>query len=87
MKYAKKICMENHYTLTCFIIRITGELLQTATLKGLVIIYHLSVGGAGAGVKGFAGGGLCWSHDYLIPLRAVLYIFMIPTLPPSFPIH
>ena len=51
--------MENHYTLTCFIIRITGELLQTATLKGLVIIYHLSVGGAGVGVKGFAGGGLC----------------------------
>ena len=81
MKYAKKICMENHYTLTCFIIRITGELLQTATLKGLVIIYHLSVGGAGAGVKGFAGGGLCWSHDYLKPLRAVLYIFIIPTLP------
>ena len=37
--------------------------------------------GAGAGVKGFAGGGLCWSHDYLKPLRAVLYIFIIPTLP------
>ena len=74
--------MENHYTLTSFfIIRITGELLQTATLKGLVIIYHLSVGEAGAGVKGFAGGGLCWSHDYLQPLRAVLYIFIIPTLP------
>ena len=48
--------MENHYTLTSFfIIRITGELLQTAILKGLVIIYHLSGGGAGAGVKGFAG--------------------------------
>ena len=39
--------------------------------------------GAGAGVKGSAGEGLCWSHDYLIPL----YIFMIPTLPLSFPIH
>ena len=55
MKYAKKICMENHYTLTCFIIRITGELLQTATLKGLVIIYHLSGGGGGC-----RGEGLCW---------------------------
>ena len=82
--------MENLYTLTSFfIIRITTELLQTARLKGLVITYHLSGGGggAGAGVKGFAGGGLSWSHDYLVSLRAVLYIFVIPTLPLSFPVH
>ena len=52
--------MENHYTLTCFIIRITGELLQTATLKGLVIIYHLSVGGGGC-----RGEGLCWWRTLL----------------------
>ena len=61
IKYARKICMENHYTLTSFfIIRITGELLQTAILKGLVIIYHLSGGGGGC-----RGEGLCWWRTLL----------------------
>ena len=74
MKYTKKICMENHYTLTCFIIRITGELLQTATLKGLVIIYHLSVGGGGC-----RGEGLCWWRT-LLESR-------LPATPPCSSVH
>ena len=61
IKYARKICMENPYTLTSFfIIRITRELLQTAILKGLVIIYHLSGGGGGC-----RGEGLCWWRTLL----------------------
>ena len=74
--------MENHYTLTSFfIIRITGELLQIAILKGLVIIYHLSGGGGGC-----RGEGLCWWRTLLesrLPETppCVLYIFIIPTLP------
>ena len=74
MKYAKKICMENHYTLTCFIIRITGELLQTATHKGLVIIYHLSGGGGGC-----RGEGLCWWRT-LLESR-------LPETPPCSSVH
>ena len=43
--------------------------------------------GEGAGVKGFADKGLCWSHDNPIPPRAVPYNFMIPISPLSFPVH
>ena len=69
------------YTLAnFFIIKTIGKLLQTATLKGLVIIYHLCGEGAGISVKGFADGRLCWSHNiiYLIPLHTALYIFYDP---------
>ena len=75
IKYARTICMENHYTLTSFfIIRITGELLQTATLKGLVIIYHLS--GVGGGCRGE---GLCWWRT-LMESR-------LPETPPCSSVH
>lgn len=75
--------MENlkFYTLAnFFIIKTIGKLLQTATLTGLVIIYHLCREGAGTSVKGFPDGRLCWSHNiiYLIPLHAALYIFYDP---------
>lgn len=84
IKYARKIelwSMENLklYTLAnFFIIKTIGKLLQTATLKGLVIIYHLCGEGAETSVKGFADGRLCWSHNiiYLTPLHAALYIFL-----------
>ena len=84
IKYARKIelwSMENLklYTLAnFFIIKTIGKLLQTATLKGLVIIYHLCGEGAETSVKGFADGQLCWSHNiiYLTPLHAALYIFL-----------
>lgn len=86
IKYARKMevsSMENLklYTLAnFFIIKTIGKLLQTATLKGLVIIYHLCREGAGTSVKGFPDGRLCWSHNiiYLIPLHAALYIFYDP---------
>ena len=71
-----------------FIIKITGELLLATILKGLVINYPPVGGeGAGAGVKDFADRGLSWSNDYPIPFHEVLYIFMILTLPLSFPVH
>ena len=61
--------MENlkFYTLAnFFIIKTIGKLLQTATLTGLVIIYHLCREGAGTSVKGFADGRLLESQ-YNLP--------------------
>ena len=73
--YVRKICMENLYTLTSFfIIRITKELLQTATLKGLVITYHLSGGGGGGRSEG-----LCWWRTFLES--------RLPGIPPCSSVH
>ena len=95
IKYARKIelwSMENLklYTLAnFFIIKTIGKLLQTATLKGLVIIYHL------CGDKWDKCEGLCWwttllESQYNLPDTSPcgsLHFFMIPTLSLSSPVY